>query len=254
METIIQENIYSFYDCIGQSKEKGFIKSPSISWLKSESGLWPNIIYNTYFEENEIEQFVATTITAIKTKHSPPFWLVYRTNEMGNKLVNQLKKKGMRNIFHWSGMGLKVNHSLPNTNAVHIKTVTNNEELKLWLKIVNTVLMTSNKIPYTVFLDLYNQPNFNLYLAFVGTRPVATGLSFFSKNSSGIYMISTLTEHRKKGIGTSITIKCINDAFQKGISNIVLHASDKGESIYQKIGFKKYSDFDIYWMLGKKFK
>ena len=41
---------------------------------------------------------------------------------------------------------------------------------------------------------------------------------------------------------------------KKGITNIVLQASDKGVSIYEKMGFKKYCEFNIMWMLGKDFK
>ena len=51
-----------------------------------------------------------------------------------------------------------------------------------------------------------------------------------------------------------IEANIINAAHQKGITNIVLQASDKGVSIYEKMGFKEYCEFNIMWMLGKDFK
>jgi ribosomal protein S18 acetylase RimI-like enzyme len=67
-------------------------------------------------------------------------------------------------------------------------------------------------------------------------------------------MIATLDEHRQKGYGSAVTKHCINAAHQKGITNIVLQASQKGVSIYEKMGFDKYCEFNILWMLGKDFK
>ena len=162
----------------------------------------------------------------------------------------------MREIFQWTGMGLKIDSPIENkiNKSFIIKTVQNKDELSDWLKIVNTALMTSNSIPKNIFLSLYYKSNFNLYLVFVDNIPISTGLAFFSNNHCGIYMISTLNEYRNKGLGTAVTKQCINDAFKKGINNVVLHASPAGESIYKKMGFKKYCEFSIYWMLGKEFK
>ena len=77
MKKLIRENIHNFYDTIGKSLNNGFLKTPKISWLNSGSGFWPNMIYNTHFEENEIDDFVTENTLAIKAKKAPPFWLVY---------------------------------------------------------------------------------------------------------------------------------------------------------------------------------
>ena len=67
-------------------------------------------------------------------------------------------------------------------------------------------------------------------------------------------MIATLEEARKKGFGSAVTKHCVNAAHQKGIANIVLHATQKGVSVYKKIGFKAACVFTIFWMLGRGYK
>ena len=255
MENIILQNIYDFYGAIGKEMSTSFYQSESISWLNSGNGNWPNMIYNVDVDESEIDPFIKQQISAIKAKKAPPFWLVNHCDK--NKILQEkLKLNGFREIFRWTGMGLNTDkiQKLTLPKNYQLKIINQEDELKYWLQVVNIALMTGNQIGKSVFEKLYLQPNFKLYLVTNNEQPVATGLAFFNKNYCGIYMIATLEENRKKGIGTAITQQCINDAIKKGIKNIVLQASPKGESIYQKMGFKNYSEFSIYWLLGKEFK
>ncbi|MDG1475948.1 MAG: GNAT family N-acetyltransferase [Vicingaceae bacterium] len=255
MRELIQENIHDFYDEIGSTLGTGSFKDSTISWMKTDNGLWPNMIYNTSFSENNIDDFVEQNIAAIKTKQAPPFWLV-EDSQLEIELSKKLSKKGMRPVFHWTGMGLTVNSPLAielSSNTT-IKTVESIIELNAWLTILNSTLMTSNQIRENIFENLYSQNNIELHLVLENDIPVATGLAYFDDNVCGIYMIATLGEHRRKGYGSAVTKHCINAAHQKGITNIVLQASNKGVSIYEKMGFNKYCEFNILWMLGKDFK
>ncbi|MGB0882823.1 MAG: GNAT family N-acetyltransferase [Vicingaceae bacterium] len=255
MRKLIQNNIHAFYDEIGSTLGNGFHKDETKSWIKAGNGFWPNMIYNTSFSEENLDEFVKENIEAIKTKNAPPFWLV-EDSELDISLSNKLKKVGMRPIFHWTGMGFTANETfeieLP-TNT-RIKTVQTTDELNAWKDILNKALMTSNQIKDNIFENLYLQDSFKLYLVIENNIPVATGLAYFSDNNCGIYMIATLDEHRRKGFGSAVTKHCINVAHQKGITNIVLQASTKGVSIYEKMGFSKHCEFNIFWMLGKDFK
>jgi ribosomal protein S18 acetylase RimI-like enzyme len=255
MKDIIQDNIYAFYDEIGSVLKKGFSKTIPISWINTGSGSWPNMIYNTTFPEENLDEFVAKNIEAIKTKQAPAFWLL-EDDALEKKLSQKLIIFGMRPIMHWTGMGFKANETLEiklSSNTT-IKSVSTDEELNAWKDILSKALMTSNRIQDGIFESLYTKDNLELYLVLDNDVPVATGLAYFSDKVCGIYMIATLDEHRRKGYGSAVTKHCINAAHQKGITNIVLQASDKGVSIYKKMGFKEYCEFNILWMLGKDFK
>jgi len=256
MKQMIQDNIYAFYDKIGSTLKTGFFKNPNISWMNTGNGSWPNMIYNTSVLEENVDEFVTQNTITIKSKNAPPFWLI-EDNPLDKILAQKLGKAGMRPIMYWTGMGITVNAPLENNLSkknTKIKTVSNTSDLNSWTSILNVALMTSNKIHENIFENLYLQDNFELYLVLENDIPVATGLAYFSNNVCGIYMIATLEEARKKGFGTAVTKHCINAAHQKGITNIVLQASQKGVSIYEKMGFNKYCEFNILWMLGKDFK
>lgn len=255
MKKLIQNNIYAFYDAIGSTLGNDYHKEKAFSWIKAGNGFWPNMIYKTSFSEENLDHFIESTIENIKTKNAPPFLLV-EDSELDISLSENLKKAGMRPIFHWTGMGfttttpLKI--ELP-TNTI-IKTVKTTDEINAWKNILNKALMTSNQIKDNIFEQLINKNDFELYLVIENDVPVATGLAYFNNKDCGIYMIATLAEHRKKGYGSAVTKHSINAAHQKGITNIVLQASTKGVSIYEKMGFSKHCEFNILWMLGKDFK
>jgi len=255
MKQLVEDNLYAFYDEVGSVLKTGFFKDSTISWMNTGSSSWPNMIYNTSFSEEKSDEFVHANTTAIKDRKAPPFWLL-EDGVLNETLSQKLSKAGMRPIMHWTGMGISINAPLKYelSPTTKIRKVENTADLNAWQNILNQALMTSNKIQDGIFEKLYKQDNFKLYLVLENDVPVATGLAYFNANNCGIYMISTLAEHRQKGYGSAVTKHCINAAHQKGITNIVLQASDKGVSIYEKMGFKEYCEFNIMWMLGKDFK
>ena len=83
MKKIIQDNIYDFYDEIGYALKTGFFKDPTISWMNTGSGSWPNMIYNTSFSEEKLEDFVSVNTAAIKTKKAIRNYYVNRCILLG---------------------------------------------------------------------------------------------------------------------------------------------------------------------------
>ena len=63
-------------------------------------------------------------------------------------------------------------------------------------------------------------------------------------------MIATKKGFRGKGIGTLVTANLVEEAMQKGIETIVLHATKQGENIYGKVGFREEHMFSVLWYLG----
>lgn len=90
--------------------------------------------------------------------------------------------------------------------------------------------------------------SFVAWLAFEDNKIVATsGLSFFMlppnpKRPDGkeahIMNMFTLMEYRKKGLGTELFKKIVEEAKIRDYKKITLNATDKGKPIYEKYGFK----------------
>jgi len=44
-------------------------------------------------------------------------------------------------------------------------------------------------------------------------------------------------EYRGRGLATTLTRECMDEARQRGIGVVALHASKKGQPVYEKLGF-----------------
>ena len=60
------------------------------------------------------------------------------------------------------------------------------------------------------------------------------------RNGISVYVFNMYTEpaYRKQGIAREIMLRLMDDAHQRGISRIDLHATELGRTVYEKLGFK----------------
>ncbi len=87
-----------------------------------------------------------------------------------------------------------------------------------------------------------------LYLGYLGDEVVATAELAVGGGAVGLYNISTLAAHRRKGIGTAITLRPLLDAREEGHSLGVLQASPDGQGVYARLGFRatgRYTEYQL---------
>lgn len=98
------------------------------------------------------------------------------------------------------------------------------------------------------FIESIQTEEFIGWLAFNDEEMVATsGISFYRvpptfNNLTGqigyIMNMYTKPEWRRKGIGSKLFEKLIEEAKKKNIVKLVLHATDDGKPLYEKYGFE----------------
>ena len=79
---------------------------------------------------------------------------------------------------------------------------------------------------------------FVAYVGALGEEPVASSLVFFGAGVAGIYHVSTVPEHRGRGVGAAITRAPLMEARRRGYRSAILHATEAGYPVYRRLGFE----------------
>lgn len=135
--------------------------------------------------------------------------------------------------------------------VVSIIRVRNKEELDLWEEVsfAGFGFPNETKEQYHRFVSTFNfsvdSPQ-KFFLACLNGIPVGTSLLFLNGDVGGIYFITTLAQHRKKGIGLELTMATMRFAKIAGARFATLQSSPDGLRVYQQAGFKEYCRVDVF--------
>jgi ribosomal protein S18 acetylase RimI-like enzyme len=95
-------------------------------------------------------------------------------------------------------------------------------------------------------------PELAFYLAYVDERPAATAISLLSHGIAGLYWIASLPELHRRGLGSAITRRASNDAFDAGAGAVILQASTHGEPVYRRLGYRTLVEYRWYFMTAEE--
>ncbi|MBL4708182.1 MAG: GNAT family N-acetyltransferase [Flavobacteriales bacterium] len=103
--------------------------------------------------------------------------------------------------------------------------------------------IASNSFGYEVLSSTIsssiNSSQIKLFIGKHKSNYVSCGLILLDKNGiSGLHMIGTISEYRGLGLGKIMTNKLLFEAYENKSNKVVLVASESGERIYSKLGFK----------------
>lgn len=82
-----------------------------------------------------------------------------------------------------------------------------------------------------------------VYVGYVDGDPVTTGLGYRTGRTIGVYNISTVPAHRRRGYGAAMTTRIVRDAAADGCDIAILQSSAMGRPVYERLGFRTVVDY-----------
>jgi len=263
IEHAIEFNLYEFFRSMVHSDLKDNLYEETEEFSRFSTGIsfffFNGVIDNHISSENAMKK-IKENITFFEKRQVPFLWVLgpcSTPKNMGELLI----KNGFIND---KLQGMAYNLKILNTerellDKVEIIKIENMDTLKVW----NDIILTGFEFPKEVrsdffynafsFLLLNDKASASAFLAYYDGNAVASSLVLYKAGVAGIHMVTTLEEARGKGIGTAITLASLNEAKKLGYETAILHSTEMGLNMYNKMGFKEYCTIKLFiWQPGSK--
>src|SRR5260370_37281594 len=85
------------------------------------------------------------------------------------------------------------------------------------------------------------------YVGYANGMTGATAAAAITGDAIGLYSVATLPQHRRLGYAEAIMRQVIEQAQQSaGVARTVLQATRSGLSLYEKMGYRTVTNFNVY--------
>ena len=252
----IEENYYALTPFYYNWPNMEVYSGDDVCWCMTDIAFASiNAIFRAKLRPDDVDKTIEAVIAKGNEKRVPLNWLLGRDTTPSN-LRERLLAYGFIDEGDGAGMAIDLhamNEKAPVPSDFSIVEVTNGDVLQTWCHVTAVGFgMPEHDEPALLewlkgVFDL-NLP-VKLYLAYLGNKPVATSMYFLAEGVAGIYFVNTIPEARKQGIGFAVTLKPLQDARDLGYRVGILHASNMGEPVYRRMGFKRYSTVGSYLWL-----
>lgn len=251
----IESNLWGHFSYLErQHPEMQVIDEPDL--LIVNSGLATdtfNYITRAQFTTDRVHSRINQAIDYFQSQNLPFSWWLNPTAQPNN-LAHFLTEFGLRSVESELGMAAnlkEIPQNLSPLEGLKIIKVTTLEELADFAEVIaanwqppaESVIQFYQKV---ASVALASDSLIQFYVGYWNEKPVAASELFLEAGVAGLYCISTRLEFRNRGIGSAITLAPLLEAAQKGYRMAILQASETGENLYRRLGFKPYCNFDIY--------
>ena len=203
--------------------------------------------------EDEAEKLLNRVTKYFVSKGSPYIWFRVSQLTRPRSFTSLLKDHGFEREEEESVMVFKGRQVEDKLNPeVKVKEISESE-MDVW----NKLALTSFEMPIEwmegadrLVLE-WIRKGAKFYLAYVEGKPVGTCCLFSLMKTGGIFIVGTLKEYRRRGVGTTLTVHALLNSIKEGNSLHTLEAIKGGnaERLYRKIGFE--TDHTVTWFIKK---
>lgn len=203
----------------------------------------PSIIYRASLHKENIEVSIETIIKGIEEGIIPEWWVINPESTPDNLKETLLTKGFVCLGDDEPGMALCLDDTpkFPECpQYIKVSRVQSSEEFKDWVHTVNKALHGWELLSTEKYYSWLDADNIVFYLAYFEGKPVATSATIQNGNKGSIEFVSTLSEYRKRGIGTAVSVTALCGLRDKGVGLVTLRSCNEAISMYEKLGFQTY--------------
>lgn len=249
---LIEENLADYWLTIGDNLNGQVHNGDAIRWAYS-GGSFFNRVVLARLDESAVDQHINDVASSFRRRKAAVTWLTGPTSEPPD-LGERLRHFGFSQYEDWIGMAHRLENldSLPTVpREMNVQPVRDQETRAEWARVVCNSFDLPDSACELLVHGLGNprtdgEVTWHHNLAYQGGVPVAASTLFISHGVAGIYLVSTVPGARNQGLGTSMTCLALRQASELGCSVAVLHATEAGQRIYQRLGFEHCCDIGVY--------
>ena len=90
---------------------------------------------------------------------------------------------------------------------------------------------------------MLRRPEVTFYVGYQNGVAVTSGLGVRVGRTIGVYNIATVEAARRRGLGAAMTMRVVADGAAAGCDVAILQASDMGQSVYERLGFRTVCEY-----------
>jgi ribosomal protein S18 acetylase RimI-like enzyme len=247
----IKANLFEWYRYLGRSPKAKFYDSPQLTWLLTGiSDSFANAVLRTQLEQQSVGAIIEETLARFQDVAAMSWWTEPGTQP--TDLGKHLLAHGLAYEEGGPGMAvdlLALNEDLPTPPNLTIQHVDDTEALEKWAY-ASIVGFEHPETDVEIWFEVFTGLGFDLplrnYVGILDGEPVATAELFLGAGVAGIYVVGTVPEARRQGIGTALTLAPLREARAMGYRIGILHASSMGLGVYRRLGFREYCKMSHY--------
>lgn len=248
IEHAIEFNLYEFFRSIVHIDLEHIQYEETEEFSRFSTGI-PFFFFNGVIDshissENAIKK-IKDNITYFEKRQVPFLWVLGPLSTPKNMGELLIKNGFILDKLQGMAYNLKIlNTERELLNKVEIIKIESMNALKVW----NDIILTGFDFPKEVrsdfffeafsFILLKDRASASAFLAYYDGNPVASSLVLYKAGVAGIHLVTTLEEAHGKGIGTAITLAPLNEAKKLGYETAILHSTEMGLNMYNRMGFK----------------
>ena len=241
-----QKNIELLFQLIGSFPGQVYSNEKYFDYISTKDSIWPNQLINFKVTGRDISKTLDQIEKDVAVGLIPSILMLNPSSDYDLSLEEFQRRKYRSST--WTAMthdliSISAEHTIPD---LQVRLVDNKKDLTAWLELVENELMGNHSLNKEVFMQLMSHENCFFFLGIQGKQPVATSLLYLNDKHAGIYLVSTKSDYRKKGIGKEITRVCLKKARDLACNRVDIQATNLGRGVYQSLGFVDRGIINVY--------